>query len=77
MNMKTIVQDILNVVLVIALTGTALSSKLQPLVSASVYDWLTLVLAGALLLVYNADSIFGFTNTHVPTPPTQPTPNAN
>ena len=74
MNFKTITQDILNVILTFALVGMGLSSKLQPLLSPVTYNWVMLVLAGALLLVYNADVIFGFPNTNVPTTTTPISP---
>ncbi len=69
-NYKTIIQDVLHLILVVGLVGMGLSSQLQPLVSPQVYQWTMLILAGLLVLVYQADIIFGFPNTNVPIPPT-------
>lgn len=73
MNMKTIAQDVLHLILVVGLVGMGISSQLQPLVSPATYQWIMLVLAGLLVLVYQADVIFGFSNSNVPTP-SSPTP---
>ena len=79
MNFKTIVQDILNTILVFGLVGTGIESKLSPLVSASTLTLIQIVLGGVLMLVYYADVIFGFQQPNIPTPPAPPvtpTPNA-
>ncbi len=71
-NIKTIVQDILHILLTFSLAGMALESRLQPLISPNVYNWIVFGLLAGSVLVYFADMIFGFSNTNVPTPPTQP-----
>ena len=80
MNIKTIVQDILYTILAFALTGMAIESKLQPLISARAFAIVAVSLLGAMQLVYFADVIFGFQQPNVPTPPpapaVTPTPNA-
>ncbi len=69
-NFKTIVQDILHTILVFILAGMAVQARLQPLISAKVFNWIVFALFAGSVLVYFADMIFGFSNTNVPTPPT-------
>ena len=68
-NVKTIIQDVLNILLVFALGGMALESKLQPLVTAAVFNWVVFVLMALWVLVYFADIIFGFQNPGPIAPP--------
>ena len=60
------VQDVLNVILVVALVGFGVESKLSSLVSTNVFNWIEFGIFALWLIAYFSDVLFFGTTPTIP-----------